>query len=163
MIGGNHEARVTKYLAAFGMSIPHRRLSTKLKTWQNAYKLAERGYESVEYGEVYKIGKVLFTHGWMSSGNHAMAHLKMFHKTLFYGHSHQFQVSTGRGQDGKPVIAASIGTLSNFNLSYLVGKPPVNWINMFATIEFMRDGTFTPSFIPIINGKFVRNGVTYGG
>ena len=162
MIGWNHEARVPKYLAKHGMDTQHQRLAKKIRSWHEAYRLDERGWGHIEYGEVLEVGKILFSHGWFTGGSHAKKHLALYHKCLIYGHTHEFQVATENGFDGHPVMAASIGTLSNFDLSYLVGKPPVNWINMFMTIDVMEDGTFTPNFIPLINGRFVKGGIVYG-
>ena len=162
MLGGNHEARVPKYLAKYGMDIQHQRLANKIKSWHEAYGLERRGWTFCEYGEVFTFGKILFFHGWYTGGSHAKKHLTLYHKNSIYGHTHEFQVATENGFDGHPVMAASIGTLSNFNLSYLVGKPPVNWINMFMTIDVMEDGTFTPNFVPIISGRFVKGGRVYG-
>lgn len=161
MIGGNHEERMTKWKVKHGHLIEMRRLR-KILNWWEYYKLEEHGWKWNQYGEVYEHGHILFTHGWYTGGQHAKRHLGLYHKCIIYGHTHEFQVAVENGFDGHPIMSASIGTLSNFNLSYLVGKPPVNWINMFATIDVMSDGTFTPSFIPIINGKFIKDGKQYG-
>lgn len=157
MIGGNHEARYERWKVNEGFKVSLRRMKD-FSSWHQEYNLDKRGWEHIEYGDVHEHGKMLFTHGWYTGGNHSKKHLNLYHRNIFYGHTHEFQVAVERGYDGHPVIAASIGTLSNFDLSYLVGKPPVNWINMFATVDVMGDGTFTPSFVPIINGKFVKDG-----
>ena len=67
-------------------------------------------------------------------------------------------MATAVGINGEPVMAASIGTLSKHNLSYLVGKPPVNWLTMFMYIDMYDDGTFSPHFVPIVNGRFFELG-----
>lgn len=162
MMGGNHEARVPKYLAKYEMEIQHRRLAKKIVSWQSAYRLDERGWKHCEYGDVWPHGKFLISHGWFTGGDHAKKHLQLYHKNFFYGHCHEYKVSVENGFDGEPVMAMCIGTLSKFNLSYLVGKPPVNWIHMFATIDVMENGKFTPIPVPIIDGKFVRGGKLYG-
>ena len=163
LIGGNHEARVTKFMAKNAMSLDFRRMGFNIRSWSGAYRLADRGWSWCDYGEFRKFGKVIYTHGWYSSGNHAQRHLRLFHENIVYGHTHEFQVATGRGLDGLPVEAASIGTLSKFNLSYLVGKPPVNWVNMFAYIDTMSCGHFTPHYVHIINGQFVEHGRVFKG
>lgn len=161
MIGGNHEARYEKFKINYGFTVAIRRMKD-FGSWHQEYNLAKRGWKHTEYGGIHEHGKILFTHGWYTGGQHAKRHLGLYHKCIIYGHTHEFQVAVENGFDGHPIMSASIGTLSNFNLSYLVGKPPVNWINMFATIDVMADGTFTPSFIPIINGRFVKDGKQYG-
>ena len=156
MVGGNHEARYPRFKV--NESETKTRQLHKFTTWQEEYDLSSRGWQSCEYGEHIEIGKILFTHGWYSSGNHAKKHLELFHKNMLYGHTHQFQVALASGLDGAPVMAASIGTLSRFDLSYLVGKPPVHWTHMFCYVDMFEDGTFSPHFVPIVNGTFYELG-----
>lgn len=162
MIGGNHESRLTKFKVKHGFEISIRRMKD-LKDWYEEYNLDRRGWEHCNYGEYVEVGRILYSHGWFCGGSHADRHLKLFHKNFIYGHTHQFQVATANGLDGKPVMAASIGTLSNFNLSYLVGKPPVNWMTMFAYIDMRSDGTFSPHFVPIVGGRFLELGKEFVG
>lgn len=157
MVGGNHEARYEKFKVNKGFEVSIRRLKD-FGNWHEEYELDRRGWGHCEYGEHHEIGKIIFTHGWYASGNHASRHLALFHKNIVYGHTHQFQVATAVGLDGNPVMAASIGTLSNSNLSYLVGKPPVNWLNMICYIDMKDDGTFSIHFVPIVNGAFFELG-----
>lgn len=156
-MGGNHEARYERFKINRGFEMAIRRLKD-FGSWYEEYNLIKRGWKFCEYGEFFEIGKIVFTHGWFTGGLHAKKHLGLWHKNLIYGHTHEFQVATGTGIDGLPILSASIGTLSKMNLSYLVGKPPVNWINMFAYIDMRDDGTFTPHFVPIVNGRFFENG-----
>lgn len=157
MVGGNHEARYTKFAVNKGFELSIRRLKD-FKSWHEEYNLDKRSWEHCEYGEHIEIGRLLFTHGWFTGGTHAERHLRLFHKNIVYGHTHQFQVATANGLDGKPVMAASIGTLSKFDLSYLVGKPPVNWLTMFSYFDMRNDGTFSPHFVPIVGDRFYELG-----
>lgn len=161
LIGGNHEARVTRFLAASGMDLAFRRIGYKLRSWHDAYRLPQRRWSWCQYGEFRKYGKIIYTHGWYHSGQHAKRHLGLFHENILYGHTHEFQVATGRGLDSLPVEAASIGTLSKFDLSYLVGKPPVNWCHMFAYIDTGPSGFFTPHYVHIIKGQFLELGRSF--
>ena len=157
LIGGNHEARYERARLNRGHDVIIRQLKD-FSSWSNEYNLSKRGWNHVEYGECIMIGKVVFTHGWSSGPTAATRHLHMFHKNIIFGHTHTFNVAIGSGLDGHPVISATIGTLSKFDLSYLVGKPPVNWIHMFAYLDMLDNGNFTPNFVPIIDGSFVVNG-----
>lgn len=157
MVGGNHEARYERFKVSHGFQLAIRRMKD-FSNWWAEYDLMRRGWKWCEYGETHEIGKILFTHGWFSGGNHAARHLSLWHKNLIYGHTHTFQVACGSGMDNLPILSASIGTLSKFELSYLVGKPPVNWVHMFSYVDMMDDGTFTPHFVPIINGRFIELG-----
>lgn len=131
--------------------------------WHKEYRLQERNWKFKEYGECLSIGKLVFTHGWSSGPTAALKHLNMFHKNIIFGHTHTFNVAIGSGLDGQPVISATIGTLSKFDLSYLVGKPPVNWIHMFAYVDMYDNGNFTPNFVPIIDGTFITQGKEFSG
>ena len=125
------------------------------------YKLKERGWDWVDHGELIKIGKCLFTHGYFTNKWHTEKTLMKFFKSIVYGHCHNFQVANVNGMDGLPVAAMCIGTLSRFDLSYMRGVPP-GWVNMFMTMDFFKDGTFTPHPIPIINGRFIKDGRIFG-
>lgn len=157
MVGGNHEDRYEHFKVNHGFELAIRRLKD-FGSWHKEYRLDERGWGHCDYGDFYEIGHIVFTHGWYTGGTHAKKHLGLWHKNVIYGHTHEFQVATGTGLNGLPVMAASIGTLSRFNLAYLRGKPPVNWLNMFAYIDMRDDGTFTPHFVPIVDGKFIELG-----
>ena len=162
LIGGNHEDRVTRWKVKYGSEIQMRRRGP-VSDWWEMYKLKEHGWEWLDYGGVYKMGKLLFTHGFGKGGkNMADLLLKRFHKNVIAGHSHRFLTSTWVSFDDHAIMATSIGTLSNFNLSYLRGEPPSDWIHMFATVEFVECGRFTICPVPIVGGKFVRKGKLYG-
>jgi hypothetical protein len=157
LTGGNHEARYERARVNSGHDVRIRQLK-EFGTWYREYNLDKRGWEYVEYGEWITIGKMIFTHGWSCGPTAAQKHLNLFHKNIMFGHTHTFGVAIGSGLDGHPVLSATIGTLSRFDLSYLVGKPPVQWIHMFAYLDMMDDGTFTPHFVPIVNGRFFAEG-----
>lgn len=157
---GNHEARYERARVNKGHDVVIRQLK-EFKSWWEEYNLPSRKWAWVEYGECITLGKIIFTHGWVCGPQAAMRHLNMFHKNIIFGHTHTFQTAIGSGLDGHPVMSATIGTLSKFDLSYLVGKPPVNWINMFMYIDIHENGNFTPHFIPIINGGFYAEGSAF--
>lgn len=129
---------------------------------ESLYRLKQRGWKWVDYGQTVKIGKALFTHGWYTNKYHTEKTLTKWFQTIIYGHVHNWQVMNKNGMDGHPVAAMCIGTLSNFNLSYLKGIPP-DWVHMFMTMDYFKDGSFTPNMTPIIQGKFFRDGKIYDG
>ena len=126
------------------------------------YGLVKRGWSWVDYGDVVRVGKALFTHGWYTSKWHTDKTLLKWFQTIIYGHVHNWQVCNRNGMDGHPVAAMCIGTLSEFNLSYLKGVPP-DWVHLFMQVDYFKDGTFTPHMIPIIKGRFIINGNIYDG
>lgn len=162
MCEGNHDRRPETYnLNNWTKGV--RKVTGKkyLPLFYDAYALKLRGWDWVEEGKCYKIGKALFTHGWYVNRYHAAKTVQKWFKTIFYGHTHDYQVHTINGMDGRPNSGVSLGTLSRFDLGYLKGIPP-NWCHMFAHIEFFGNGLFTPHMIPIIKGRFCDGGKVWG-
>lgn len=121
-------------------------------------RLDELGISWTPHGQILSVGRVNFTHGWSASKYCAAAHLQEVGDHLFFGHTHTLQVHAARvGAGREPYIAASIGCLCDRNPHYLRGKPN-RWVNAFAVIEVMPDGTFTPIIPTIVNGQFVYSG-----
>ena len=128
-------------------------------SWDMEYQLDKRGWEHFDYGEHVAIGKVIFTHGWASGANSALDMSRRFPgKNVVFGHAHQHIIYGCMDERGLPIECESIGTLSRFDLSYLKGKPPYNWIHSFLYIDMMEDGTFTKHFVRVICGQFVEYG-----
>lgn len=166
MIGGNHEDRYHKERAKF--LFEDNRVTKAVMTyklgWADEYRLPKRGWKWVEYGGHLHLDKIIYTHGWASGNGSCNDIARRFPgRNVIFGHTHQHLVSGFMDERGFPIEIESIGTLSNFDLAYLRGKPPYNWTRGFSYIYSMPDGTFTKSFIHIIDGKFVVNGRKFGG
>lgn len=161
MLGGNHEQRYQTFRLNHGFEVAFRRMKD-MTSWQEEYNLKKRGWQSREYGEWLELGKIIFVHGWYASTNSADRMLRCFCKNIIFGHTHQHLVASMMDSDHNPIEAESIGTLSRFNLSYLQGKPPVNWIHGFLYIDTMSDGTFTKNFVRVINGRFIQHNKYFG-
>ena len=165
MIGGNHEARYDKWLPKWDF-YPNKivRSIRKFKeSWMDEYNLKKRGWQACEYGEHFEIGKLIFVHGWETNAGAPRKMITEYFtgKNIIYGHTHKHQVYCSLDTNGHPIEAESIGTLSNFNLSYLRGKPASGWTRGFVYIYMSEDGTFTKNFIHVIDGKFIHNGRVY--
>jgi len=162
MCEGNHDRRPETYnLNNWTKEAKKITGKSYLKLFHEAYNLKKRGWQWVEEGQCYKLGKCLFTHGWYVNQFHAAKTVKKWFRTIIYGHSHQYQVHAINGMDGLPVAGISIGTLSRFDLSYM-GGVPVDWCNMFMRLEFWGKGFFTPHPITVINGQFSDLGSVWG-
>lgn len=166
MVGGNHEDRYHKEKAKF-MFESNRVTKAKMSyqgTWAHEYRLHQRGWKWVEYGQSFHIDKITYTHGW-ACGPGACGDLsKRFPgRNVIAGHVHSHMVSGFMDERGLPIEIECIGTLSKFDLSYLRGKPPFNWTRGFSYIYTMPDGFFTKAFIHIIDGKFIVNGKLFDG
>ena len=158
MLGGNHEARYAKFMANNGFILSVRRMK-QFTSWQNEYNLMSRGWEAKEYGEHIQIGKIIFTHGWYTSNNACQQMARCFPgRNIIFGHTHRHDISGCMDEHDLPIESETIGTLSNFNLAYLKGKPPVNWVNGFMYVDMKDDGTFSKHFVHVIEGNFIEYG-----
>lgn len=162
MLGGNHEARYAHFMANNGFTLSIRRMK-QFTSWQNEYNLMGRGWISKDYGEYIQIGKIVFTHGFFTGPNAAKRMSECYPgRNLMFGHTHNHLVYNCLDERDQPISSESIGTLSRFDLSYLKGKPPITWINMFEYVDMNDDGTFSKHPVYIINGQFIEFGKTFG-
>lgn len=158
MLGGNHEDRYETFRINYGFQVSFRRMKD-FSSWHEEYNLAKRGWEFKDYGEHIVIGKLVFTHGWFTGPGSAKKMSECFPgKNVIYGHTHQHVIHGCMDEKGLPIESESIGTLSRFDLGYLRGKPPINWIHSFCYIDMRDDGTFTKHYVRIIEGKFIEYG-----
>jgi len=154
---GNHDQRPTIYrLNSWDATCKKLFGKDRLEDARVLYELDKRGWDFYEYGKCFPYGHALFSHGWFVNQYHAAKTVRRWFKTVFYGHTHQYQTHTINGMDGLPVTGMSIGTLSKFDLGYLKGVPP-DWCHMMLYIDFFGD-CFTPHPTTIINGKFFADG-----
>jgi hypothetical protein len=161
MTGGNHEARYEKFRINKGATPEYRRLR-KLTSWAEEYELPNRGWDWCEYGEWRSIGKIIFTHGWYTGNSAAKKMAEQFPgKNVLFGHTHQHLLYGWMDQNCLPIESESIGTLSNFNLSYLNGKRPTNWVHSFMYIDMLESGKFSKHFVNIIDNQFIEHGKTF--
>ena len=158
MLGGNHEARYAKFIANNGFTLSVRRMKS-FSTWQDEYNLSGRNWKAHDYGEHVCVGKCIFTHGWFASANAAQKMAQCFPgRNVIFGHTHRHLIYGCMDENGLPIEAESIGTLSKFDLSYLNGKPPIDWIHSFLYMEVKDNGQFTKHYTRIIDGSFIEYG-----
>ena len=164
MIGGNHEDRYHQAKAKF-MFVPDKVSRSMVEwraSWAHEYRLDERGWKWCEYGHGFTFGKVHYTHGWYT-GDSAMKRMAGTRpgKNLVTGHLHCHDVYGSIDENMQPIEAETIGTLSRFDLAYLRGKPPTNWLTAFMVIYTRDNGLFNKYLINIIDGGFVFNGLEF--
>lgn len=163
LIGGNHE---DNYEAARtkSMCIPDKISRTMIHWkdggWAEEYRLKDRGWEWVQYNDRVVVGKITFTHGFGAGGASAcqMMSKKLPGRNLIFGHTHRHLLLGARDGQDHPVEYESIGTLSRFDMPYLRNEPPECWVHGFSYIYMASDGTFTKSFVHIINGSYIVDG-----
>lgn len=161
MIGGNHEARYAKFIANNGYTLSVKRMK-HFSTWQDEYNLKARGWKAIDYGGHYELGKLIMTHGFFTGPNAARRMSDCFPgRNLVFGHLHSHQTHGFIDEKYSPIESESIGTLSKFNLSYLHGKHPINWVHAFQYVDMDSRGYFSKHFVRVINGSFVEYGIKF--
>lgn len=157
---GNHEYRVER---AINVN-PNLEGFAEVPT---ALKLAERGYEWLPFwskGTMLRVGNANFMHAFCHGRNHAKATLSMIDRPTFYGHTHdvaeESKLTLG---DNKQVCAQSLGTLIDYRVDYMRGRPH-RWQQAFAEFYFLPDGHFNHFVTKIFKHRFVApNGKVYKG
>lgn len=158
MIGGNHEDRYEAFRTNHGFEVSIRRMKD-FTSWDKEYNLKKRGWAHVDYGKNIQIGKIVFTHGWYASTNAAAKMAQCFPgRNVIFGHTHRHLIYGCLDERDLPIESESIGTLSRFDLSYLRGKPPTDWIHSFLYIDILDNGYFTKHYVRIIDGGFIEYG-----
>ncbi len=125
-------------------------------------RLRENGFTVLEnwMEDSVKVGPHLeVVHGLYTCVHSAKKHLDEFESSVMFGHTHRFQsyVTQKRG-------AYNIGFLGDpksVGFSYAPKAQRLKWVNGFAVVYTMDDGSFVPVCIQCWNGRFVFNGRTY--
>lgn len=145
-ICGNHDDRVDRFVEKFPA------LQGSMSVYTD-YCLESLGIGYTKFNDVLSIGKLNFTHGWFWNQYHGLKHLHKMGDHLFYGHTHDHQVivQTIRARQ-EPHIAMSLGCLCNLNPQWKRNRP-TEWINGVGLFEVSASESFSPLFIPIIDGE----------
>jgi hypothetical protein len=133
-------------------------------------RLAERGWEFIATGGIYKLGKLSVIHGETLTGlgnqgstYHAKKAVESYGRSILYGHLHSPQ-SYARvapfAQTDKHMAWCS-PVVGFTNPSYLRNRPTA-WVNGFTIVEVRDSGDFNVLPIVVIGGKFSYGGKVYG-
>jgi len=157
LIEGNHEYRVTRYIAAHPEAEGILEVPTQLD-------LSGRGIEWIPFwskGSIKKIGKASFGHGRYINEMHAKKHALAYCGNFFYGHQHGIQsYSVVNLGDNNTYMAQCCGCLCAYDQTYMQGRPS-NWQQAFVEFTFRDDGYFNYNLVQIFAHSFVVNGRIY--
>lgn len=159
-IEGNHDRRLSLYFVQNATKLG---CDFKGISIQEQLHLDKRGFKYVPVGQQpYRIGHLGFIHGWYTNKYHAHKTVSEGRESLMYGHSHDYQVFTGKHLDREaPSIAMSVGCLCQFRQGYLEGRP-MNWSHGVGLIQIDEKGYFWPYFVTIMDGRAIMpNGKCY--
>jgi predicted phosphodiesterase len=152
---GNHEEWVIRYVEE------HPEVFGTIDLVKNL-DLTGRDINWCERDQIISRGKLNFTHGWKITKYHARMIGDEVGDHIFYGHTHDHQVYTSHyRKDQLPYAAESCGCLCSRNPSYMRRSGATRWINGFVVFDVRPDGTFTPHWLPIIDGAFTVLGTTW--
>jgi hypothetical protein len=146
---GNHEHRVERYLDE------HPQLRGLLEV-RRGLRFASRGIREIRCypdGEVYQLGKALFTHGLYTGASVAKKHLDAFGRCIFFGHDHGTGNYTAKRFGRHSLLAQSLGCLCLPDLSYMANNPS-NWALADTTFHFSPSGKFNHYVSRIVDHAF---------
>ena len=149
-IGGNHEDRWRRYI---WKNAP---LLTRLKghDFPSIFGLKQYGFEWLEYGQLFKLGKLYVTHGNLIS-NAARRTLRKYGASVMVGHTHRLDIEYHRDLGGVHAGYEN-GCLCTLSMEY--DKFP-DWQQGFSVVHVDdRTGFYNVQQIPILDG-----GVFYYG
>lgn len=155
---GNHEDNYLRHLA----DGDNAKVGGELLGPTEGLRLRERGFRVLTnwMEDSVKIGPHLeVVHGTYTCVHSAKKHLDEFESSVMFGHTHRFQsyVTQKRG-------AYNIGFLGDINSEGFFYAPRAQrqkWVNGFAVVYTMDDGSFIPVCVQCWNGRFVFNGKVY--
>ena len=156
---GNHEAWVDQFLeenpTIEGLIEP-----------ENYLQLVDRDWKIIDYGGVYKLGKLHFAHGDNISASVkqiAAKALDMYQRNIVTGHRHTAQIYVSNAMaDMDPHISYVIPTLSHPDPDY-VNQKPTNWVKGFGYGYVADNGNFNLYPVIITKGRFIAEGLEYRG
>lgn len=154
---GNHEDWVRQYIEL------HPEVEGMLEV-EHGLRLRERGFTVVPCGQAYRIGKLWYMHGHITTDHHSKGTVLAYRRNIRYGHVHDIQYYTAVSplDVADKISAGSVGCLCNVNPHYMAGKPN-RWTHGFNVAYIRPDGSFNDYTIQIIGGKFTFEGKTYDG
>jgi metallophosphoesterase superfamily enzyme len=161
LLEGNHEWRYQRFIAKMAPALEG------METTQSLLRLADFGIGFTPYAEVWRVGKIGFTHGnrKISGQGFARAHMRKYGCNLSIGHYHQAQIHT------EPVYGESkwhvrgvfaIPCLAPVDADYVDG--PTGWSQGHGEFWVERKtGLFTPDVVIYTEQRFWRDGYCYDG
>lgn len=160
ILEGNHDFRAQSYI------VEHPEAQGLLEVEKNL-RLKERGIKWVKShskGDIHRIGKANFIHGFYVNEFHAKKHALTYGANIFYGHLHDFQQhSITTNGDNETRVAQSLGCLLNYRPLYLKGFAN-KWQQGFAVFHFFKNGFFQYFPVMIFGHKFISpEGKIYDG
>lgn len=157
---GNHDLRTHTYVCENAPALAN---SGLVQSWTEAYGLGEDWHVTL-YKESLQIGHLRMTHDVGRAGvNAARQSLQDVGENLAFGHTHRGQVVYQGTVNGRKLVGATLGWLGDPEAIDYRHKDQVrrDSIHGFGVVHMRDDGVFWLTFVPIIKGCAVVDGVLY--
>lgn len=159
-LGGNHEFRLDRYLAANA-----KELGRRYSSFDQFYDLKDHGFEWIAYTGrdkdfvpgVFNLGKLTVTHGFLIgaySGLAAKKHFDRLGTSVLHGHTHRLGVyykTNLKGVHG----AWENGCLCITTPEYAMFP---DWQHGLSVVTYEEDGFFSVQQLPIIDRRLIQYG-----
>jgi len=157
---GNHEDRITRYLQSKAPEFGQ----LKELSAQELFKVSDFNIEWVPYRTSIKIGNCSFTHDVGRCGvNTARQSLLDFGGNIVVGHSHRGGVSYQGEIKGSSHFCLNVGWLGDVNeIDYVHRNRALrDWQLGFGIVDQDEQHSWA-TFVPMVNGQCVVDGIRYG-
>jgi len=155
-LGGNHEFRLERHLAANPnlwqpLDAASRKRISEALSFPVVFGLADFGFKWLPYGDVHKLGRLTVTHGnqvRQDSGQSAKAHFLKYGVSVLHGHTHRLGVyyrTNSTGVHG----AWENGCLCSTNPEY-VQQP--DWQQGWSVVHVGKSGLYNVQQVAVLPG-----------
>ena len=130
---------------------------------ESQLNLKARGYQTHQYNELLKLGRLYVTHGIYAGANPIKKHLDELKVNILFGHTHTLgmRLSSSIARD-IAFAGYNIGAVCDLSPDFM-RKRPNSWTHGFAIGYFFPNGYFDVQLVRIVQGKFIVNGKIYDG
>lgn len=158
-VGGNHDnSRLDRYVAKICPELDG------MLDFATVFKVKERGWTYIPYGEVFKLGKMNFIHDMDAAGGNAHRQAERdFCGNVCIGHTHRSALEVFGFADGRSHVAMMAGWLGNPKAAtYMKTQKKVRyWTHSINSFWLEPNGCLHPYIHPMVNGRVVVNGKLY--
>jgi hypothetical protein len=159
---GNHETRLTRYIAEHAPELD----GMGGLTVRDQLRIDRRGWGWTPYKESLQIGQMSFTHDVERCGKHtALQSVQDYGSNVTIGHSHRAGVAYIGDTRGRTHVGLNVGWLGDVSAVDYRHRDMARreWQLGFGWITQTPDGVSWAQFIPIINGRCVVDGTLISG
>lgn len=156
---GNHETRLERFVNEKAPA-----LAGFEKTWEEALRLEERGWEVTPYKRSLQFGDLNLTHDVGRAGvNAARQSMLDVGHSIAFGHTHRLQVHYQGQIDGARHLGATLGWLGDPEAIDYRHRDCVmrDWIHGFGAVHLLDNGHFWLQAVPIIEGRAIVDGQVF--